>query len=156
MAEFRTEQKGVGLRFGTILAIILSFAASLYSQQRVDPSQMYQRIYAIGPMTGKGTWADPKRPLLAPLASEMKSGDRTGILAFHHQVSDDGAFALVEIVGASPAAMAPFVAKLKGQALQAPGLQLFEPGANQKGEIESAFRSKKKDFSFDRFRIAVP
>ena len=37
----------------------LAVASPSFSQRRVDPAQMYERVYAIVPMTGSGTWNNP-------------------------------------------------------------------------------------------------
>lgn len=137
-------------------ALLLLCTCVSGQSRRVDPGQMYERIYAIVPMIGSGTWADPKRPMFVPPPSQMKPGDRTGIIAFHQQTSDDGKFALVEIVAASRAALAPFTAQLKAQAAQSPGLQVFERGAVRAADIQNAFKAKKKNFDPERFRLVVP
>jgi hypothetical protein len=67
---------------------------------------MYERIYAIVPMVGSGAWDDPKRPMFAPVPLQMTPGSRTGITAFHHVESDDGNFALIEIVAANKSELA--------------------------------------------------
>ena len=136
-----------------LLFVILLTVASLVGQRRVEPSQTYYRVYAVAPMVGKGTWADPKRPLVAPVASQLSPADRNGILGFHHQISDDGNFALVEIVAASPSALAAVTAQLRGQA---PGLQVLDAPGRSRTDIENAFKAKKKDFRLDRFALAVP
>src|SRR5580704_1960750 len=87
---------------------LLVAVGSVFAQHSVDPSTMYARIYAIVPMVGSGTWDDPKRPMFAPVAqqpstqqpasTQTTAATRTGIIAFNHVESDDGNFALIEIV----------------------------------------------------------
>src|SRR4051794_26011898 len=63
----------------------------------VDPRNTYNRLVCVVPMVGAGTAADPRRPQYAPWPT-APAGSRTQIIAFSHQMSDDGRFALVEFV----------------------------------------------------------
>jgi hypothetical protein len=65
---------------------------------RVDSTNAYERIFAIVPMIGKGTMDDPVRPLHAPVPHAISASARSGILAYHFEVSDSGLLALVEFV----------------------------------------------------------
>src|SRR5436190_18571722 len=62
-------------------------AANLYGQMPVDSRNLYERVWAVVPMIGSGTYHDPKRPLYAPLpaanAAERAAAGRSGILCFH-------------------------------------------------------------------------
>ena len=61
-------------------------------------------VYAVVPLTGSGTAADPKRPMFVPaqgfkpvvpvVAAGRVTAVRTGILGYHAQISDDGKYAL--------------------------------------------------------------
>ena len=127
----------------------------LFSQHRVDSSQMYERVYAILPIVGQGTWEDPKRPMFTPPPSAMTPGDRSGIIAFHHEVSDDGQLALVEIVAADSPRLAAVLAQLQNIS-HLPGVQIFDREKHGRKDIQKAFKVKKKDFDIDRFRVVVP
>jgi hypothetical protein len=50
---------------GVLLGFLLTAAAGL-AQPRVDSGNLYERILAVVPMTGAGTFEDPRRPLFAP------------------------------------------------------------------------------------------
>lgn len=65
------------------IVCLLVIVGSAVAQHRVDPGSMYARVYAIVPMIGSGTWNDPKRPMFAPVPSQMTPGVRTGIIAFN-------------------------------------------------------------------------
>ena len=133
--------------------VILIFTCILGAQQRhVDPTQTYERVFAAVPLIGQGTFADPQRPMFAPLPSQMKPGDRTGIIAFHHVVSDDGRFALVEFVFHNRTALAPVMASLSGQA----AAQIFDKAKDSNADIEKAFKVFKKDFDLNTFKLRVP
>jgi hypothetical protein len=74
------------------------FAVSFAQQRQLGLGQTYERVYAAVPMTGQGTWADPRRPLFAPVASQMSPGDRGGGIAFHYVLSgDSGRGGVVEL-----------------------------------------------------------
>ena len=135
---------------------LLVAVGSAFAQHRVDPGSMYERIYAIVPMVGTGTWEDPKRPLFAPVPHQMTPGSRTGIIAFNQVESDDGKFALIEIVAANKPELASITAPIKAQLSAVPGLQLFERGSTSSASIQSAFQLKKKNFDLSKFRVVVP
>lgn len=77
------------------------------SSHAVPPEAMYHRVWAVMPYTGSGQAGDPRRPLLIPAAMAgiglaRQPGDRTGILGYQVQLSDDRKAALVEMVFATP------------------------------------------------------
>src|SRR5689334_6955278 len=87
------------------LLVLVLAAGALTAQHGVAPGNMYERLLCIVPMTGKGTWDDPKRPMFAPAGRDIKSNDRSGIISWHFEPSDDGNFALVEFVAVDKAAL---------------------------------------------------
>jgi hypothetical protein len=150
------------------LFLACSACVSLFGQQPVDPGLTYHRVWAVTPLVGSGTAADPRRPLFVP-AQPAAARDRTGVLAYSMQLSDDGHLALVEFVFQSPeafqkvlanqaAAMALNVAAAAPgpgpsalqTALQAaiPGLQMFERGKATQSDVLAEFQKHKKGFSF--------
>ena len=74
----------------TIHLLVLALSAPLFSQHRVDSSQMYERVYAILPIVGQGTWEDPKRPMFTPPPSAMTPGDRSGIVGPLQRIDNRG------------------------------------------------------------------
>jgi hypothetical protein len=106
------------------LAAIGVFASLLYAQnkgvinpQHVPPSMMYHRVFAVVPLQGTGKAGDPVRPMFvarpparpqkgapAPATPSKGPSDRSGVLGYQMQLSDDGKSALVEYVVASPTA----------------------------------------------------
>lgn len=112
---------------------------------------MYARIYAIVPMIGSGTWEDPKRPMFAP--PQITPGNRTGIIAFNHVESDDGNFALIEIVAATRPQLKLIVGQINAAAPA--GLQLFDRLTTSPATVQSAFQQFKKNFDITTFRLVV-
>jgi hypothetical protein len=112
------------------------------SVHRVDPSTMYFRIYAVVPMVGSGTAADPRRPMFGPLAADFKS-DHSGVLGFQMQLSDDKTRALVEIVAANRNVL------LSAVTSTATGVVIFEQGKASKALIEAEFQKYKKGFTLN-------
>lgn len=106
-------------------------------------------------MTGKGTFADPKRPAGLPLPGAIKPNDRTGVIAYNVQVSDDGNLALVELVFASKTTALPAMAQLRA-ATTNPDVQIFDNPGLQRAEIQRAFGAKKKGFDLTKFQVVVP
>src|SRR5260370_15611393 len=83
-----------------MLAGLLLVAAVGSGQRKVDPKTTYGRIICVVPMIGSGKPNDPRRPQYAPWPppSSPQARSRSTILAFTHQVSDDGKSALLELV----------------------------------------------------------
>jgi hypothetical protein len=130
------------LRFA---ACFLVLAAALFAQRRADPHHTYQRVVAVVPMVGRGTHADPRRPQYAPWPPTRA---RIGILAWSHQVSDDGKFALVEFVALNRAALLPI--------LNDKQIKSFEKGKARKDDIQLELRKYKKDFDVTRLWAVLP
>ena len=122
---------------------LLSMFLPGIAQYRVDPRNMYERLYVVVPITGKGTKQDPKRPLYAPVPEQMKPASRTGIIAFQFQPSDDGKFALAEFVAVDRTAFKTILAD--------PTLRAFQKGKDKREAIEAEFKKYKKDFDFNHF-----
>ena len=113
----------------------------------MDARNAYERFYAILPMIGAGTMADPKRPLHAPAPRALSSSARSGILAYHFEVSDNGLFALVEFAAADRSAFKGLLADITAQT--------FVRGKDDLPAIESAFKLLKKNFDINNFRMRV-
>jgi hypothetical protein len=133
---------------------LLVAVGSAFAQHRVDAGNMYARVYAIVPMIGSGTWDDPKRPMFAPVPEQMTPGSRTGIIAFNHVESDDGNFALIEIVAATRPQLALVTSQMNATAVQ--GLQVFDRSITSATTVQSAFQLLKKNFDITKFRVVVP
>jgi hypothetical protein len=127
------------------VALLLLFMNALFAQNRVSPEMMYHRVWAVVPLIGSGKPDDPKRPMFVPAPAEQaakaRKGDRSGIIGYSMQLSDDGNFALVEFVGATPADLKFIVNS------QAPGVKAFERGTAKKEDIEAEFKKHKAAFA---------
>ncbi len=115
---------------------------------RVDTVNMYERALVVIPITGQGTSADPKRPLLAPTTAQIVPGSRSGILAFHYIESDDGHFALVEIVAKDRASLQPFLAE--------PTAKCFLKGRDKLDDAVKEFQKHSSSFDLNKFMVRVP
>jgi hypothetical protein len=113
---------------------------------RVDPSQMYHRVYARVPLVGSGKLGDEVRPMFVPTLSQL-SKDHSGILAWQMQMSDDGKTALVEFVGATPKDLQAIIGS------KDPDVKVFERGKHSQDEIEGEFKKYKKNFSLNSFGV---
>ncbi len=136
------------------IALLLLLINTLFAQNRVSPEMMYHRVWAVVPMIGKGTLDDPRRPMFVPSSSEQagraKSGDRSGVIGFSMQISDDGKSALVEFIGATPADLKFIVNS------NAPGVKAFERGVAKKEDIEAEFKKYKAAFKLDSLTAVPP
>lgn len=127
-----------------LATLILVSTAS--SQHRVDPRNNLERIVCVVPMVGAGTPKDPKRPQYAPWPPS-KGQSRTDIVAYSHQVSDDGRFALVEFVARDRKA---FQAIFNDKTVK-----VFEKGKDKKDDLEKELKKFRKDFDFSKFAAVV-
>jgi hypothetical protein len=98
-------------------------------------------------MVGKGTPADPKRPQYAPWPPTV-SPSRIAIIAYSHQISDDGKYALVEFVARDRSA---FQAIFNDKSVT-----VFEKGKDKKPDIEKGLKKYKKDFDLSKFGMVLP
>jgi hypothetical protein len=120
--------------------------AAPLNPRRLSPENAYARVYCIVPMVGSGTLADPIRPMFAPLPPTPTAAiDRTGIIAFQFQLSDDGNFALAEFVAVTRAGLAVVLGSAN------PNVIAFERGVVTQAQVEAAFQKYKKSFSFKNF-----
>jgi hypothetical protein len=148
----------MNVRLMVFLILALSFLLRplAEAQRRVDMRHTYERLIAVVPMVGKGTYDDPRRPKYAPVAvqADAKSAAtraaRTGIIAYHAIPSDDGQYALVEFVAVDRAAFAEILAdeSLKGK--------VFEKGKDRREDMEREFVKHKRSFNLDDLGVMVP
>jgi len=153
--------------------------------QRVPAGMAYHRVWAVTPLTGTGKIGDPVRPMFLPAPTSFtgKPGqaaipnDRSGVLGYQMQLSDDGKLALVEYVFATPTSFQDVLkqeAASRGIAVSAvagkpasapglaassaaqtalevavPGLKLFERGKATEAQILAEFRRHKANFAFN-------
>ena len=134
-----------------VLFSLLTFAlpSVLFAQRRVDGNNMYHRAWAVVPMVGSGTLADPYRPKHVP-AAPAAPGDRSGILGFASTPTDDGTHAIVLFVAANRAAL--------NEILQdtSPGVVAFAAGKSGGAAIEAALARYKANFHLSDLRVVVP
>jgi len=72
---------------------------------------------------------------------------RTGIIAYHSQISDDGKYAIVEFIAPSLADLKDIISTSDSS------VQVFVKGVHPREAIEAAFKVQKKDFSLDKFMM---
>jgi hypothetical protein len=125
-----------------LLAAVLSA-----DDHRVDPRNTYNRVLYVVPIVGAGTSADPRRPQYAPWPP-APAGSRTAIIAFSHQISDDGRFALVEFLARDRKAFTAIFADKS--------IKVFEKGKDKKDDIERELKKFKKDFDLSTFGTMHP
>jgi hypothetical protein len=94
--------------------------------------------------------------MFAPIPHEMTPGSRTGIIAFNSVASDDGKFALIEIVAANRLELAKITAPVSAALASVPGLQMFDRSTVPDAAVQSAFQALKKNFDITHFRTVTP
>jgi hypothetical protein len=139
-----------------LLAFALAFSAGAFAQQRVDPHFTHYRVYCVVPLVGTGTAADPVRPDYVPLPPDPStsgtaaSKQATGIIAFYHEVSDDGKWALAEIVSLDRASLQPILSDTR------PGVWAGMKGVVSRAEVQAVFHKyKQQAINLDAFGVAV-
>jgi hypothetical protein len=138
-----------GMIRAAVLVCLAALVVPTFGQQRVDPRTMYERLFAVVPLVGKGSLDDPKRPTYAPAAAALDPTSRSGILGYTHVVSDDGNFALVEFVAKDRSAFQAILAD--------PSVKSFLKGRDKPEDIAAEFKKHKKDFDFTNFgEVIVP
>jgi hypothetical protein len=93
------------------LVVLSVFAGTLFAQRSVPPEYSHHHVWAVVPLIGTGTDADPRRPMLVPPPDQQPATERPDLLSYQMQLSDDGKFALVEFVFHSPLAFHDFLAQ---------------------------------------------
>jgi len=121
--------------FLLLISLVGLPAARLEAQQRANARNLYERVICIVPMVGRGTYEDPKRPLFAPAAmgDEEKAAGR-GIISFSYQLSDDGKFAVMEMVARDRKEFGPVVGGAR------PDVKVFERGRSDPAVVEAEVR----------------
>ena len=132
----------------TCVLIFGAFIPTALGQKKVDARMTYDRVWVVAPMIGKGTLADPKRPMYAPAPSAMSPTSRTGILGFTFVASDDGRSALAEFVARDRSAFKDILADKS--------IKAFLKGRDKREDVEAEFKKQKKDFDFASFGVRMP
>jgi hypothetical protein len=116
---------------------LLSLLSFTVSAQPSRVSGSGERVLLIVPMTGVGSWAEPRRPSIP----------RDAGLAFHYVLSDDGNMAIVEATALNPVKSQQIEAALK----QDSRVKVFRPSKDKRADVETEIRKLKKDFDLDSF-----
>ena len=105
------------------LVVLSVFTGTLFAQRSVPPEYAHHHVWAVVPLIGTGTDADPRRPMLVPAPDQQPATERPDLLSYQMQLSDDGKWALVEFVFQSPLAFHNFLV----QAAASPSLSVAAP-----------------------------
>jgi len=121
--------------FAMVCASFVLGQAAIAQQGRADGRMGYERLVAVVPMVGSGTYEDPRRPAYvpdyllrtleslqlgkseeeaSPIAAALAKGKApAAIVGFHYEISDDGNFALAEFFATDRAAFKPLLEAAK-------------------------------------------
>jgi hypothetical protein len=143
-------------RLAALAAVCLvAGSATLHGQPRVDSRNLHERVLAVVPMIGKGTFDDPRRPMYAPAPAQaqaehqaLKPGAKPGIIEFRFQESDDHKFALVEFVAVDKEALKPI--------LDDKSIKSFLKGRDKRDDAELEFKKYKSDFDINKLIGVTP
>ena len=117
----------------------------LAAQGRGGGDGWAERVIVVVPMTGKGTYADPRRPDFG--AVEAKDMALSG---WQFQTSDDGKYAIV-LLSATQVGQSQGITSKAAKAHPT----VFERGRHSKDEIEKELRKLRKDFSLEAL-LGIP
>lgn len=132
------------------LAILVCLCGSAQNR-KVDTRNQHERVIAVVPLIGRGTMEDPKRPMFVPVPGSVAASSRTDVIAFHFVPSDDGNFAIVELIARDRAGFAAVLNSADSR------VKAFTSGSASRASIETAIRQYRKDFSLDTFgEVVVP
>jgi hypothetical protein len=138
------------LRFAAFVALCAALSP-VFPQHKVAMRNMYERLLLVVPMVGAGTPEDPRRPMFAPVPPGPGAPpSSTGIVAFAFQESDDGQYAVVEMVARDRAAFREILTSNRAD------VKVFQKGKDNKDDIVREFRKHRKDFDFTRFGVSIP
>lgn len=146
-----------GMKWIFVLATSLVSVLPVSAQQRADGRLGYERLVAVVPMVGSGTYEDPRRPAyvpdyllrsresqfqgrseaeVSPIAQALARGEiPKAIVGFHYELSDDEQFALVEFQATDRSAFVPLLHAAKtpfASAEVAPNRNALEGGFDLK------------------------
>jgi hypothetical protein len=116
-------------------------------QAKVDVRSTYERLWAVVPIVGAGTFADPKRPKWAELVTPANQQSRSGITAYQFIKGDDGV-GLVEFVATSRASFQQILADST--------ITVFLKGRDSRAAMEAEFLKHKANFDFAHFGVRMP
>jgi len=135
---------------GRVAALALLVCLGGFAQnRRVDPQNQHERIVALVPFIGSGTMDDPIRPMFAPTPGTVAASSRTDIIAFHFLPSDDGKFAVVELVARDKAAFQTILNSTDSR------VKVFLKGRDSRAALEAFLQKYIKGFSLDTFGTVV-
>jgi hypothetical protein len=149
--------------------IWLAMVTAAVAQQRTEGRAVYERLVAVVPIVGAGSYDDPRRPAYVPehllpgrgpvaavaaFATARAKGEAPrAIVGFHYELSDDSQFALVEFEATHTAAFeslrqaarTPFASREVGANRNALDggfdLKVFDVGRVRANVIEAALRA---------------
>ncbi len=137
---------------GRLAALAVLVCLGGVAQNRVVGSRhQHERVIALVPFVGSGTMEDPKRPMFTPQPGAVAAGSKTDIVAFHFLPSDDGNFAIVELIARDKAAFAAILASTDSR------VKVFLRGRDSRAAVETFLQQYRKDFTLDSFgEVVVP
>lgn len=146
--------------WSALLGVCL-FTRLSFSGPPLGPQSRYERILCVVPMTGAGTYADPRRPMFAPAGNSSFVSSETAtptlgfsepprILGYHSVPSDDGQLAIVEFVARDRAAFQPIL-----RASSTGSIQVFERGKISRHDLVQQLRRYRKNFTLESLQVGV-
>lgn len=147
--HLQSRRKGMRIPSAVSLFILVFLLnGAIQAQYKVSPQHLYERIYAVVPMVGAGTYDDPRRPMFVVTdKNRWRNRIAPQIIGYSYQVSDDGRLALVEFVARDPKALEPILSS------RLANIRVFRKTKVQRQLVEQEFRKHKRDFDWNKFGV---
>jgi hypothetical protein len=142
----------MGFPWGRLAALAVFVCLGGVAQNRaVGTRDQHERVIALVPFIGSGTTDDPRRPMFTPQPGTVAAASKTDIVAFHFLPSDDGNFAIVELIARDKAAFATILASTDSN------VKVFLRGRDSQQAVESFLQQYRKSFTLASFgEVVVP
>ena len=133
--------------WSTCIVAFAVFPSALSSQQRVDPHFTHFRAICIFPVNPNSRQtANPFLPDYLPTPDDP---DQKGILAYYQEISDDGKWALAEVVAVDRKSLQSVLNDTR------PGVWVIEKGKLPKAAVLVELIKLKKNIDIDNFGAVV-
>jgi hypothetical protein len=143
---FGDDARGVEMRIFIGLTMMLCLAGAVAQAQGPGvPHAGMERMIVVTPMIGAGTLADPRRPLGMP-----PEGLPAGVESLSYVLSDDGKFAIVQVVSRKRLSLTTLAAAVAALP-QGRDVATFAPHLHSRDVVERALKLLKKDFRMEEF-----
>ena len=140
--------------FRRTLLCALTVVLCLNAASQPGGNLKFQRVIAVVPMIGSGTYDDPKRPMFCPSPREMAAatagGKRPWLLSYRFELGDDGQTAIVEFTAPDRASLNVVLQSTDAR------VTIYEPNKISLDNLKQALQKLEATFDLERFHGGYP